>query len=476
LWERPTIEELAVFINDPHKNVQKYHMYIEIGSRYTNLPLSFNQQRRWFFGQAKTTRDFPTNIYSAIRLIGKLNVRIIEQVFNEIVCRHEVLRTNFISSGGNSIQVVRSQSMLSVPIEDIKGLDKQDSEKNARKCAIQEFKRPFDLTKDTPIRLKLLKIDDQEYIILLIVEHIVFDGWSMNIFLNEFSLLYNSFIMDQPSPLPEQSIQYSDFVLWQQKQLTGRYFESLRNYWDKQLDGASPLLKSSKFQTRTLNGRMKTFLLRKSLFKAVKNIATANNCTLFITLLSIFKILLYKYTGKTDIAVGSPFANRINMNFNSLIGFFTNFQILRTNLSGNPTFKALLMRVYNSVIEAYFHQALPFDLTDVKSPFYKPYSPLTQIMFAIEYEDSQPLLLQNQKSKYMQFDIDIAKYVLSLVIFISKDEARGVFTYNTDLLSPEFIIIIISDLTLMLESIVENSDTKINTLVQHRKHNIGYLD
>jgi hypothetical protein len=227
LWERPTIEELAVFINDPHKNVQKYHMYIEIGSRYTNLPLSFNQQRRWFFGQAKTTRDFPTNIYSAIRLIGKLNVRIIEQVFNEIVCRHEVLRTNFISSGGNSIQVVRSQSMLSVPIEDIKGLDKQDSEKNARKCAIQEFKRPFDLTKDTPIRLKLLKIDDQEYIILLIVEHIVFDGWSMNIFLNEFSLLYNSFIMDQPSPLPEQSIQYSDFVLWQQKQLTGRYFENL---------------------------------------------------------------------------------------------------------------------------------------------------------------------------------------------------------------------------------------------------------
>ncbi|MDF5722875.1 MAG: condensation domain-containing protein [Rhizonema sp. PD37] len=331
-------------------------------SRSGNLPLSFAQQRLWFLDQLIPNNPF-YNIPVALHLTGSLNLAAIEQTFNEIVRRHEALRTTFVMQSGQPIQVIHSTRTIPLPIIDLRQLPQTQREIQARRLTNLEAQRPFNLSTDSLLVVKLLRLDETEYILLLNMHHIVSDGWSIGVLIQEIAALYTAFANNQPSPLPELTIQYADFAYCQRQWLQGEVLQKQLGYWQKQLDGISMLnlpTDRPRLAVQTYQGARHPLQLSKSLSKALLALGHQEGVTLFITLLAAFQVLLFRYTQQEDIAIGSPIANRNRSEIEGLIGFFVNSLVLRTNLTGNPTFRELLGRVREVALGAYTHQVFAF--------------------------------------------------------------------------------------------------------------------
>jgi amino acid adenylation domain-containing protein len=454
LLKRPNIIKLGAYIDGQGKIMQDYVINLEPKLLGGSLPLLLTQHRRWILEESRDDNKSFTNICLAIRITGSLNVTVLQQVFNEIVRRHEALRANFVEVQEQPTQVIRSEVILSLPVIDLRNIPDIHRELEIQQYATQEFRQRFNLTKEPLIRLKLLWISDKEHILLVTIEHIIFDGWSLNLFLKETSLLYESFSNGIYSPLPEPSVQYSDFVFWQQKRLEGQYLVELLNYWTKQLDGASPLLELPGIKKRSISGKRQEFSLSSSLHKSLKDISKSKGVSLFMTLLAVFQLLLHQYTGKEDILVATSFSNRVKKDFKNIIGYFTNVQILRTNFSGVCTFSELLSRVREVVLGAYSHQEWPFALTSAQPPLWnETYLSLFQVMFTLQYESLQPLSFPDFKSSYMHLDIGVSKFVLYLIIKVRPEGLSGVFYYSKDLFNDCFITQMSKDLVTLLELI-----------------------
>jgi amino acid adenylation domain-containing protein len=342
LFESPTVAKLAQKIATLRQQENYLDFPVQPVSRNQDLALSFAQQRLWFFEQLEGGSSI-YHLSVAVRLTGEIDISALEQSLNEIVKRHEILRTNFVVVDGQPVQVINPSLEL--------------------KISVAASERPFDLSQAPLIRVSLVQESATESLMLLTMHHLIADGWSMGVFLQELATLYEAYSTGQSPQLPELPIQYADFALWQKQYLQGEVLATQLNYWKQQLKGELPVLDlpcdRPRPQIQTFTGKKHSFLLPKTLTDALKTLSQQQGVTLFMTLLAAFQTLLYRYTNQEDILIGSPIANRNRREIESLIGCFANTLVLRTNLSGNPTFKQLLERVREVALGAYHHQDLP---------------------------------------------------------------------------------------------------------------------
>ncbi|HEY9674007.1 MAG TPA: amino acid adenylation domain-containing protein [Waterburya sp.] len=455
------------------------------------FPASFAQQRLWFIDQLVPGNAF-YNVPTALRLTGKLNLTALEQTFNEIVHRHEALRTRFGQVEGQLVQVIAPTLTLNLPVIDLQSLSTNEREPKAKRILNTEFERPFNLATEPLLRLRLLKLDETEHILLLNLHHIICDDWSMGVLIRELSAIYTAFAQKQPSPLPELPLQYADFAHWQREWLQGATPESPLQesplqrqlaYWRQQLNGSPTLnLPTDRphLAIQRYRGATQFLELPPSLSAALEQLSQHEGVTLFMTLLAAFQTLLYRYTQQEDIAVGSPIANRNRSEIEGLIGFFVNTLVLRTNLSGNPTFLELLSRVREITLGAYAHQDLPFEklVEELQPERNLSRHPLFQVVFGFENAPMEALELPGLTLSPLTIDLKTTRFDLEFLMWEASEGfrslwgeqwehskgLRGVVVYNTDLFDAATITRMLGHFRTLLEGIVANPHTKIANL------------
>lgn len=464
-------------------------------SRDTDLPLSFAQQRGWFL-EEREGKSAISNLSVKLKISGSLQVKVLEQSLREIVQRHEILRSNLKTINGQPIQVIAPTATLTMPLVDLRAALPCDSsdkvhsnvtllpsplagellcetqqEIEVQRLAKEEACRPFDLAQDLLLRVTLLQLEATEYVMLLTMHHIVSDGWSMGVLFRELNTLYQAFSHGEPPKLPELPIQYADFAVWQRQYLQAKALENELSYWKQQLKGAPTLLQLPTNRPRptiqTFVGKTQTFVLSKTLTNSLHTLSQQTEVTLFMTLLAAFKTILFRYTGQEDILVGSPIANRHRIELEKLIGFFINTLVLRTNLSGNPSFRELLKQVRKVTVEAYSHQNLPFEklVEELQLVRDLSYSPLFQVMFVLQNAISvKDIELPGLAVYPSRVDNDTSQFDLTLDLIEEESGLTGKLEYNTDLFDDTTIARLINHFQILLQGIVANPDQRLSDL------------
>lgn len=427
------------------------------------FPLSFAQQRLWFLDQWEPGSPV-YNLPQAVHLQGRLDLAALQQTLNEIVRRHETLRVTFGAMDGQPIQTIASTLTVSLPIMDLHELTPAEREAEVQRLIIREARQPFDLARGPLLRATLLQLAKDERIMLLTLHHIVSDGWSNGVLVQEIGVLYRAFSAGHPSPLPELAIQYVDFAHWQRQWLRGEVLEKQLSYWKRQLTGAPPVLELPTDYPRppiqTYSGARHFVKFSKSLTKALKALGQREGASLFITLLAAFKVLLYRYTNQGDIVVGSPVANRNRAEVEALIGFFVNMLAIRTNLSGNPTFRTFLRQVRKVTLEAQDHQDLPFEklVDELHLERGTSHVPLFQVICALQNAPLPTLKSPDVTIRPLQIDGGTAQFDLSLDLYEAPDGLQGWFEYNTDLFEAATIARLAGHFQALLEGIIANPE------------------
>jgi len=469
-FDTPTIAALADYIEKSRPlRGGKEEFPAPAASGSGQIPLSFSQQRLWFLDQLDPG-SFTYNLFSAYRLKGELNVAALEQSSREIVRRHEVLRTVFKSEGGNPVQVVLPTLAITIPVFDLRGtVSEEDRWAEVRRVVKEEAQRPFDLATGPLLRITLLQLADDEYVLLRAMHHIVSDGWSGGVLFRELAALYEAFSNGQPSPLADLTTQYTDYAVWQRQWFQGEILESQLAYWKKQLeniptlqlptDRPRPVLQSSR-------GGRQYFSLSNTLSSELKELSSQHGATLFMTLLAAFQTLLSRYSGQTDIAIGSPVAGRSRREFESLIGFFLNTLVLRTDLSGNPTFVEAMTRVREMCLGALSHQELPFEklVEELQPERDLGHNPLFQVTFAFQNTPRFAPQLSGVRVNQLEVDTGIARFDLHLFMEEIDGQLRGYCDYDTDLFDAATIERMVGHFQTLLEGIIANPDLRISEL------------
>jgi len=465
LFEDRSIARLAVQILEQLTGNTKAAV-IEPVSRSRPLPLSFAQERLWFFDQLEPGNPF-YNLCGAVRVTGQLNAEALRQSIEKIIDRHEVLRTAFVAVEGQPIQVVAAAGDWTLPLIDLSSRSPDDRQAEVQRLSASSAREPFDLGQSSLLRAKLLRLDETEHVLLLTVHHIVFDGWSLGVFLRELAEFYQAFSSnDLPllSPLP---IQYADFAAWQRQQLQGEILETQLGYWKQQLSGSLPILNLPtdfpRPAVQTFQGARQTWELPKDLSLALAALGQQEKATLFMTLLAAFKTLLYRYTGQTDILVGSPMANRNRSEIESLIGFFVNTLVLRSDLNGNPTFREFLRSVREVALGAYAHQDVPIEklVEELQPERDLSYSPLFQVAFALQNGLTQTLELPGLTLNFNEIDTETANFDLTLFLEETDRGLTATWEYSTNLFQPSTIARMQEHFQILLEGIIANADTRL---------------
>lgn len=365
-----------------------------------DLSVSFAQARLWLLNEFEPDGGIAYNVPLLFVLEGNLNLAILEQSLSEIVRRHEVLRAYFLAKDGQPVQKIAGAEPVKIAVVDLQALPEVARQKEADRITLSHARQPFDLRQAPLVRATLLTLFPEEQVLLVIVHHIVFDGWSIGVFERELSTLYNAYLAGTAPPLPELPIQYVDFAAWQREWFQGEVLERQLRYWKEKLSGSLPVLELPADRPRpavqTYNGSKLSFTISKELTEALKILSQREGVTLFVTLLAAFDVLLLRYSGQEDLLVGTPIANRNRAEIEELVGFFTNTLVLRSDLSNNPTFRELLRRVHETALGAYAHQDLPFEkLVEELNPHREPSrSPVFQVMFSLLNTPTQPLALR----------------------------------------------------------------------------------
>jgi amino acid adenylation domain-containing protein len=434
------------------------------------FPLSFSQQRLWFLDQYYEEGSSVYNIPSAIRLRGALDVSALERSLQEIVNRHEALRTTFSVLEGEAVQVIAPALKLSLPVVDLSETPEAEREEEAQRLAKEESRRRFDLSQGPLVRIRLLQLGKEDHVLLMTLHHIVSDAWSIGVMHHELSVLYQAFSNSKPSPLPDLPIQYADYAVWQREWLKGEELERQLSYWKKQLEGIPAVLDLPTDRPRSPvqshRGGRQSFGLSKDLTEQLKAISRKEGVTLFMTLLATFQTLLHRYSGQEDIVVGSPIAGRNRSEIEGIIGFFVNTLALRSNLSDNPTFTQLLARVKEVALGAYAHQELPFEklVEELHPERDLSYSPLFQVMFVLQNTSGTALKLGRIAVSSMRVGGGTAKFDLSLSMSEAPDGLKATLEYNTDLFDVATITRMVGHLQVLLDGIVADPEQRISEL------------
>lgn len=468
LFDTPTVAGLAEHI-DLSRGAGLQAPPIVPVPRGGELPLSFAQQRLWFIDQLDPGRSV-YNFPAAIRLKGPLDMVALEQSLNAIVKRHEALRTTFAIVDGRPVQIIAPLLTLTPPVIDLRELPELDRETEVQRLVTNEAQRPFDLAEGPLVRVTVLRLGENEHVGLLTMHHIVSDGWSTGILIREMAVLYEAFCSGRPASLPELPIQYADYAHWQRQWLRGEALDTQLTYWKQQLAGAPPLLELPADHPRPLvqrfRGAHQSLPLPKHVSAGLKALSRQQGVTLFMTLLSTYKILLRCYTSHDDIIIGTPIANRNRLEVEGLIGFFVNTLVLRTDLSGDPDFREILRRVREVCLGAYAHQDLPFERLVEELHLTRNLScnPLFQAMFVVQNARLETFELPGLTLTPLEVSSGTTHFDLTLQIVDTGDELIATLSYNTDLFESVSIARMLRHFTMLLESVCASPDRRLSEL------------
>ena len=438
-------------------------------ARAEEVPLSFAQQRLWFLHQLEPSSS-AYNIPAALHIKGALNVEVLTRCFNEIIRRHESLRTTFPIVGGSPVQDIAPVLELELPLVNVPAIFAEERQDWIRRLIAEEAARPFDLAHGPLLRTLVLRLAEDEHVLLLAVHHISADGWSVKVFLRELAALYKAYSDEQSSPLPELPIQYADFSIWQRQYLTGVVLAAQLAYWKRQLGGDLPVLSLPVDRLRphpgTFRGATESLRLTAELSEAVRALSRRQHATLFMTLLAVFKVLLARYTGQQDILVGTPVANRNYQELEDLIGFFVNTLVLRTEVSGEQSFQELLAQVKKVALDAYAHQDVPLErlIEELQTLRSLSHTPLFQVMFVLQNDPSTAIDLPGLKLTAMEVESATAKFDLTMNVEEAGRELVVALEYSTDLFDAVTIRRMLRHFRTLLEAIVANPQKRVDEL------------
>lgn len=432
-----------------------------------NIPLSYAQQRLWFIDQLEPASP-AYNMCEAVRLTGDLDVAALERSLNEIIARHEVLRTNFVSVDGNPLQIIAERRRLSLVVHDPVAGASAEGETQVNRMIDDEARRPFDLRSDSLLRVLLIRINPAEHVFMFTIHHIISDGWSMGVFFDELAALYQQAVAGGAAPLPELQVQYADFVMWEKERLQGPVLSRQLAYWKNQLKGRLPALELPVDHARPTAAQspaaMQTVSLPPELAKKLNAFGQREGATLFMTLLASFHVLLNRYTGEEDIVTGSVVAGRPQVALEKLIGFFVNTVVLRGDLTGDPSFRELLVRTRDLTLEALANQDLPFTkvVEELRPDRTPSRNPLFNVMFVLQNTPPKPARLAGLAVRAREVESVTAKFDLILLLTESAEGLLATFEYNADLFERETVVRMLGHFQVLLEGIADDPERKIS--------------
>jgi hypothetical protein len=470
LFDAPTIANLALHIWNSSQDSQTGTVP-SLGTlpREEPAPATPIQEHLWALDRLLPGAPF-SNVPFAMHLTGVLNVEALEHSFNEIIERHETLRTTFAIADGRPVQIISPSLYLSLVTEDLRALPLTEREIETQRQIREAALHFFDLLQSPLLHLRLLRLDDEEHILLVTMHHIISDAWSIDVLLHELNVLYDAFSHGNLSPLPPLAIQYSDFAHWQYQWLHSEASDVQLAYWQKQLCTPLPLLELPRDHHRTDDLSLSTsryaFQISKDLCTVLRRFSHQEGTTLFMTLLTAFKALLYSYTGQEDIRVGTLVANRQYPETEGLIGLFANLVVLRTNLKGDPTLQEVLQRVRTTALTAYMHQELPFEhlaRTLHREEGIDRHS-LFQVMFVLQNANPYPQQLATLKLDVLEtFAVEASACDIAITLRESSQGLRGCGVYRTALFDSATITRLLDDFQQLLQDFVAQPGQALST-------------
>ena len=430
------------------------------------LVLSFAQQRLWLIDQMSSGSNV-YNIHGAIALNMPIRADVLQYVFDQVVQRHETLRTTFQVQHDTPVQVIAPTASIPIILIDLQALTNAMQQEISWQLAMDEAQRPFNLAQGPLLRAMLMKFGPTEFLLSITMHHIISDGWSIGVLIREINTFYQAYYAEQTQPLAELPIQYADYAVWQRKWLENDVLQAQLGYWRKKLAGANTNLALpvdyARPNVQTFRGSRYALECSESFSQSLKDVSKQADATLFMLLLAAFNVLLVRYTQQEDILVGSPIANRTRRELESLIGFFVNTLVLRTNLQNNPSFREVLQQVRQTTLEAYDHQDVPFEklLQELNIERHLSQAPLFQVMFS--YQDDRQSLreLAGNLVKPLEAEYGVAKFDLTLYIVETRKNLLCIFEYSTDLFKPATIERMATHFRLILEAIVHDIDQHV---------------
>jgi amino acid adenylation domain-containing protein len=471
LFEAPTLEALARRIDSARQGGFAPGVPPLAPVPRTGAPLlSFAQQRLWFLDQL-SPGGTAYNIPVSLLVEGAPRLDALRRAFSALVARHESLRTTFAMHEGQPIQVIHAPVDFPLAVEDLSTLPEAERREAARRRAVREALRPFDLGSGPLLRACLLRLAPEEHVLVLVMHHIVSDGWSMGVMVRELGALYAAFSEGRPSPLPELTVQYADYAVWQRGWLSAGALEAQLAWWKQALAGAPPHLELPTDQPRpaVLSHRGATVPVRlsRALSDALSALAQREGATPFMVLLAGFQVLLARYSGQEDLSVGSPIAGRRYAETEGLIGFFVNTLVLRSRVRRQATFRELLAQVRETTLGAYEHQDLPFEkLVEALQPVRDlGRSALFQVLFVLQNTPMDALALPSLSLKPMEVEgTEAARFELTLNLTGTPEGFAGILLFNTDLFTEATAARMVAHLQSLLESITRDPDQRVSEL------------
>ena len=427
-----------------------------------SLPLSFAQQRLWFLHQLEP-ESAAYNLPSAVRLVDALDTDALERSLNEIVRRHESLRTTFDIFGGQPRQVIAAARPVRLAPVDLSELPAHERAAQVQRLVEEEVRRPFDLARGPLFRARLLKLGAREHVLLLVMHHIVSDDWSMGVLVRELSSLYAAYREGAEPRLAELPVQYADYAIWQREYLTGAVLDEQLSYWREHLGGELPVLELPADRARppvqSHRGAEELLELDAHLAEGLRALGREGGATLYMVLLAAFDVLLYRYTGQTDIVVGTPVAGRTRAEVEGLIGFFVNTLALRVRVSGRESFRELLRRVRGITVGAFAHQELPFErvVEELRPERSTSHAPLFQVMFALQNASTEELELAGVDVEELDAETETAKLDLRLSALETTEGISLSIRYRTDLFDAPRVERMLAHYRNLLEGIVADA-------------------
>ncbi|HZI13113.1 MAG TPA: amino acid adenylation domain-containing protein [Myxococcus sp.] len=431
--------------------------------------LSFSQQRLWFLEQlAPGSAHY--NQPAALRLEGALDIAVLQQSFNELVRRHEALRTTFHAEEGRPVQRIRAPKGMPLQLIELGAVPMAGREQEVFRLLHQEAQRPFDLSEGSLIRGVLLRVEEREHVLLLVMHHIVSDGWSMGVLIREVAALYEAFSQGRPSPLPPLPLQYVDYAVWQREWLQGATLEEHLAWWRTELRGAAQVLElptdKLRPEVQSLQGASLPVHLSRALTGQVKALAQRENATPFMVLLAAYGVLLQQLSGQDDVCIGSPIAGRSRQELEGLIGFFVNTLVLRVRMEADPSFRQLLGRVRESTLGAYAHQDVPFEkLVDELQPQRSlGRSPLVQVALSLQSSPGAALNLHGMTLRPIELASSTVKFELGLSLAETEHGFSGAFEYSTELFEARTVERLARRLEVVLQAAVDAPEQRLSQL------------
>ncbi|NTX61539.1 non-ribosomal peptide synthase/polyketide synthase [Myxococcus sp. CA051A] len=439
LFEAPTVSALASRLDELLKDgLRTGRPELVRTERTEALPQSFAQQRLWFLDRLEPGGSL-YNIALAMKLEGVLDVKALERAFNELVRRHETLRTTFHQHAQGAVQRIHAAASLPLSVVDLSGLPVETREQEALRLGAEEGRRPFDLSAGPLLRVALLKLSEQEHVLVLVLHHIVSDGWSTWVLTKELETLYGAYVKGEAATLPELPVQYVDYAVWQREWLTGEVLEEQLSWWRTKLAGVPEALEVPTDRPRPAvqgyQGASVAVKLSSELSEKLKQLSLREGVTLYMTLLAGFQVLLARYSGQWDVVVGSPVSGRTTKAVEGLIGFFVNTLVVRTESSGEMTFREMLGRVKESVLGAFGHQEVPFEKLVEALSLKRDMSraPLVQVVFQLLNTPSGDLSLSGLTQRPLDLGLRAAKVDLALGLRETANGIEGGLEFSSDL-------------------------------------------